>query len=54
MMSVFCRFLTSLVEEEIGIGIRPERIVISGFSQGGAMALAMLRSPHKFAAIIGA
>ena len=38
----------------MGMGIEPERIVISGFSQGGAMALAMLRSPHKFAAIIGA
>ena len=49
-----CRFLTSLVEKETEMGIRSERIVISGFSQGGAMALSMLRSSHRFAGIIGA
>lgn len=33
-------YLASLVQKEISEGIPPERIVIAGFSQGGAVAMA--------------
>lgn len=52
-MSRWIRFLSELVEKEIQNGIQPDRMVIAGFSQGGAIALTMLRSTHKFAAILG-
>ncbi len=34
-------------------GIPPERVVVGGFSQGGAVALTMLRSPLRLAGIMG-
>jgi phospholipase/carboxylesterase len=42
-----------LIEQEHGRGIPEERIVLAGFSQGGAIALAAgLRHPHRLGAII--
>lgn len=29
----------SIIEAEVNIGVRPNRIVLAGFSQGGAMSL---------------
>jgi phospholipase/carboxylesterase len=44
--------LERLVERETAAGIRPERIVLAGFSQGGAVALhAGLRHPRPLAGI---
>lgn len=46
-------FLMSLVEEQVKAGIERERIVLAGFSQGGAIALfAGLTSPQPLAGII--
>ncbi|MDX1461295.1 MAG: carboxylesterase [Xanthomonadales bacterium] len=44
---------TALIEREIERGIPPDRIVLAGFSQGGAMAAYVgLRSPHKLAGLL--
>jgi phospholipase/carboxylesterase len=46
--------LTALLEREISRGVPAERIVVAGFSQGGAMALHVgLRSPRRLAGLIG-
>ncbi|MGD9386662.1 MAG: carboxylesterase [Gammaproteobacteria bacterium] len=46
--------VTALIEREAERGIPAERLVLAGFSQGGAVALhAGLRYPHKLAGIIG-
>lgn len=43
-----------IVDQQIAAGIDPKRIVIAGFSQGGAMALhSGLRYPQRLAGIIG-
>jgi predicted esterase len=42
-----------LIDAEIASGIPSNRIVVAGFSQGGAVALLMLRSKHKLAGIVG-
>jgi phospholipase/carboxylesterase len=43
----------TFVEKEIGSGIAPERIVLAGFSQGGAIALHTgLRYPQALAGIL--
>jgi phospholipase/carboxylesterase len=43
-----------LIGREQERGVAPERIVLAGFSQGGAMALhAGLRSPQRLAGIVG-
>ncbi len=45
--------LQRLVEREVERGVAPERIVLAGFSQGGAVALhAGLRSPEPLAGIL--
>lgn len=45
--------LTRLCDEQIGQGILPQRIVVAGFSQGGAIALhAGLRYAHKLGGIM--
>jgi predicted esterase len=45
--------ITTLVEEEISAGIPADRIVIGGFSQGGAMALyAGLQYPSRLAGVL--
>ncbi len=44
----------ALIERENARGIAPERIVLGGFSQGGAIALfSGPRLPHKLAGILG-
>lgn len=47
-------YLNSLIKEEIDKGIEPSRIVLGGFSQGGAMSLFTgITSPHKLGGIFG-
>jgi phospholipase/carboxylesterase len=47
------RAVEALVSHEIQRGIKPENIVLAGFSQGGALALfAGLRYPEKLAGIM--
>ena len=47
------QYINSLIENEINRGIASERIVIAGFSQGGAIALHTgLRYPKKLAGIL--
>lgn len=44
--------VNNLIEQEITPDLPPNRIVIGGFSQGGAMTLATgLTTPHKFAGL---
>lgn len=43
-----------IVQTEVDKGIEPKRIVIAGFSQGGALAFhTALRSPHAIGGCIG-
>lgn len=43
----------SLIEEELKAGIPSTRIVIGGFSQGGALSLySSLRTPHTLAGVV--
>src|SRR4051794_35476891 len=45
--------ITRLVDREIEQGIAAERIVLAGFSQGGAMALHLaLREPRRLAGVL--
>lgn len=47
-------YLHSLIQDEISAGIPADRIVIGGFSQGGAMSiLAGLTASVKIAGIVG-
>ena len=47
------RKIDRLIERESLRGVREERIVLAGFSQGGAIALAAgLRHPHRLGAIV--
>ncbi|CAF3563431.1 unnamed protein product [Rotaria sp. Silwood1] len=47
------KLLNDLVEEEIKHGIQPERIIVGGFSMGGAVAIhAALTSPHTLGGIL--
>lgn len=39
-----CRYVEGLIQEQVDAGIPSSRIVVGGFSQGGAMSLMMLRS----------
>lgn len=44
--------VNKLIDQEIDAGIPPNRIVLGGFSQGGAMTLATgLTTPHKLAGL---
>jgi len=46
--------VAALLRREEGRGVAPERVVLAGFSQGGAVALhAGLRYPQKLAGIMG-
>jgi phospholipase/carboxylesterase len=46
--------IDALIRREMERGIATDRIVLAGFSQGGAMAIfAGTRAPHKLAGIIG-
>lgn len=43
----------ALIEEQMSQGIKPEKIILGGFSQGGAMALhAGIRFPHTLGGIM--
>jgi len=47
------RYIESLIQTEINRGIPSERIVVAGFSQGGAIALhTVVRYPQKLAGIL--
>lgn len=47
-------YLNSLIKAEIDKGIEPSRILLGGFSQGGAMSLFTgITSPHKLGGIFG-
>jgi len=47
------RYIESLIQNEINRGIASERIVLAGFSQGGAIALhTALRYPLKLAGVL--
>lgn len=47
-------FFHSLIQDEISAGIPADRIVLGGFSQGGAMSIfAGLTAPVKIAGIVG-
>ena len=41
------------MQAEITAGVPSERVVVAGFSQGGAAALLMLRSDIKLGAVVG-
>lgn len=46
--------LSQLIQAEIDHGVPANRIILAGFSQGGAMALYTgMRQPHKIAGILG-
>lgn len=48
-----CNQVAALVEREQRRGIAPHRVVLAGFSQGGAIALQLgMRYPHRLAGII--
>jgi len=45
--------ITSLINEEVEAGIPHDRIVVAGFSQGGAMSLfSGLQCPHRLAGVL--
>ena len=47
------RYIEALIQTEIERGISSDRIVLAGFSQGGAIALhTALRYPHKLAGVL--
>lgn len=47
------RYIDALIQTEIDRGISSNRIVLAGFSQGGAIALhTALRYPHKLAGVL--
>jgi predicted esterase len=48
------KYFHDLIQEEISNGIPANRIILGGFSQGGAMAIhAGLTCPHKLGGIFG-
>lgn len=53
MLIYLARYIEELIEKEIAAGIPSERVVVAGFSQGGAVALMALRSEHKLAGVVG-
>lgn len=47
------RYIESLIAAEAAEGVPSERVVVAGFSQGGAVAMLMLRSEKKLAGVVG-
>ncbi|GAX75460.1 hypothetical protein CEUSTIGMA_g2903.t1 [Chlamydomonas eustigma] len=47
------RYVEELISKEVAAGIPSNRVVVAGFSQGGAIALLMLRSHLKLAGVVG-
>ena len=49
-----CQVVIGLIEKEIKEGVLSERIMIVGFSQGGALALyTALNTEHKLGGVVG-
>lgn len=46
-------YVDTLLAAEEKEGIPSDRVVVAGFSQGGAIALMMLRSEKKLAGVVG-
>jgi len=47
------KLLQDMIEQEIQSGISPERVIVGGFSMGGAVALhAALTSPHRLGGVL--
>ena len=46
--------MKGLVEKEVASGTPANRIVVGGFSQGGAIAVMMLREMKELAGVVGA
>lgn len=45
---------TKLITDEVAAGIPSERIILGGFSQGGAMSIFTgITTPHKLAGVFG-
>lgn len=47
------RYVEELVQQEVDGGLPSGKVVVAGFSQGGAIALQTLRSDKKLAGVIG-
>lgn len=48
------QYFHELIQAEIDAGIPSDRIILGGFSQGGAMSLfAGLTAPHRLAGVLG-
>lgn len=48
------KYLHSLIQDEVAAGIPSERVILGGFSQGGAMSIfAGLTASFKIAGIVG-
>jgi len=47
------RYVEELVQAEVDGGLPSDKVVVAGFSQGGAIALQLLRSDKKLAGIVG-
>lgn len=48
------RAIHALIEQQIALGISPHRILLAGFSQGGAIAqYAALRSSYRLGGVVG-
>ena len=47
------RYVEQLVDAEEAAGVPPGRVVVAGFSQGGAVALMMMRSARALAGVVG-
>ncbi len=49
-----CAAIGELIEHEIALGVAPEKIILVGFSQGGAVALASaIQYPKRLAGVMG-
>ena len=51
-VSPACRFVEGLIKSEQAEGIPSDRVLVAGFSQGGAVSMLMLRSNIKLAAVL--
>jgi predicted esterase len=47
------RYVESIIQQEMALGIPSTSIAVGGFSQGGAMSLLMLRSTIKLGGVVG-
>ena len=53
-MGISQAYVHSLIQDEIAAGISSERIIVGGFSQGGALSIyAGLTAPVKIGGIVG-